>query len=284
MSIRRIIIRPVEPLGRRVLNLDTKTFNEKGEVIYLADNGTVQTVSKEKFNKGRDIIPPKPTIRIDRFNMQHVIEIDESLGELADSIKKQLENFWYKHHNVKEMTGTKPNPNLRSTFEFELVDDEVYDTATLERDNFILDARSTFMVLSETQQKQIAVLCGISVSEKSHKKVIREMASLLDGFICGSKQRAEEFNKQLELLNDKVIVNTFFGIETNVISNIDGIYTYVGQTIGRTKGEAALFMKSNASIYNQMVRDIRATNPEFNFEGEPEKETKKKSAKEVEAA
>lgn len=283
MSIRRIIIRPIEPLGRRVLNLDTKTFTEEGKVIYLADDGTVQTVTKEQFNKGKDIRPPKPTIRIDRFNMQHVIEIDESIGSLAESVKKQLENFWYKHHNVKELTGTKPNPNLKSTFEFELVDDEVYDRATIERDTVILDARSTFMAMDETKQKQAAILCGISVSNKSHKKVIREMASLLDGYICGSKERAEEFMGHLDVLNDKVIVNTYFGIELGVIANLSGVYTYVGQTIGRSKGECSLFMKNNMSIFNQLLKDIRAKQPDINFEGETaqEKESKRKGSKEA---
>lgn len=276
-EIRKIIIRPIKPLGQRLLRIDTKTFTSDGKVIYIADNGKVQTVSRDEFNKGKNILTPMPTIMINEDNPQYVIEIDESLGELSKNLLNQLKEFWYKHHNIKEFTGSIPNENLKSNYEFELVDENVYDETCLQEDSAILESRNTFMAMDEIKQKQAAILCGIGVLNKRHQKVVREMASLKSGFICRSKRNAEEFMGHLDVLSDKVIVNTYFAIESKILVEHQGVFTYVGQTIGRTKGECALFMKNNPSIYNQMVRDTRAKSPEINLEGEQKEEKPKQN-------
>jgi hypothetical protein len=275
-QIRRIIIRPIQPIGKRVMRIDTKIFVETNKVTYIADNGKVQTVSIDDFNKSKNILPPMPTIIIDDVNRHHVIEIDESLEDLSKMLKDQLEKFWYKHHNIKEYTGTVNNPNLKSTYEFELLDENVIDDAYLSDDATILDARSTFMAMGETSQKQAAILCGIAITAKSHKRIVREMASLKVGFICQNTNSANEFMGHIDILSDKVILNTYLAIEVGVVALHQGVYTFMGQSIGRTKGECALFMKNNQSIYNQMVRDTRAKAPEINLDGEEKQGESKK--------
>jgi hypothetical protein len=270
-QIRRIIIRPIKPVGRRVLRIDTKIFTESGYVTYIGDDGKVRTVTVDEFNKGKNITSPMPTIIIDDVSRHYTIEIDETLGDLSKTLTDQLEKFWYKHHNIKEYTGTVENPNLKSTYEFELLDENVIDEAYLKEDSILLDARSTFMAMDVIKQKQAAVLCGITISDKSHKRITREMASLKTGFICSSTDKANEFISHLDILNDKVVVNTYLAIEIGVVQEHQGVYTFVGQTIGRTKGECALFMKNNPSIYNQMVRDSRAKNPDINLDGDEKK-------------